>query len=258
MKETSQSLTQKKTPEISEKPSSERRFKEIQTSFGDSEPRDPSRRVGSGTGSGIKYQATQVILRSGGDPDRALPIGTSAIGRLLSAIDTREPSPLVKVILPYGVSFNHERKIDRGAVLFGTVTYPGQGDKAYIRLSRLLLPDGKELRIDAQVLSSVDYSPGVYGEVHGAGGERIATTLGLTMLSGVTETLVEREAIGQAISATPKASLRNGFYNGLTRATESEAERLAGKVMDQNDFLTIESGQDVIVSLTETFRGENL
>lgn len=220
--------------------------------------RRTSRGGADGGEAGIKFHAVQIIKREGGDPERTLPIGTSAIGRLLTAIDTREQNPFVKVLLPYGASFNRERKIQKNSVVFGTVSYPGSGNKVYIKLTRLLDPGGQEFRVDAQALSSLDYSPGLAGDLHGAEGERLAATLGLTMIAGMSDVLVEKEAMGQTISPTPKSSMKNAFYNGLTRATEDEAQRQAGKLTDQQDYVTIDAGQDVIVSLTETFKGEPL
>lgn len=209
-------------------------------------------------GEGVKYRAAQIIGRPGGDPDRKLPIGTSFIGRLLNAIDSREQNSFVRAIIPYGASFDHDRRLDRNSILFGTATYPDGGEKVYVKFTRVLLPNGQEFKIEAQALSSLDYAPGLTGEEHDGAGGRIGTTLGLTMLSGITDVMVQREALGQYGAPTPKAGLRNGLYNGIARATENEAQRRAAKINDAKDYVTIEAGQDVIISLTETFKGENL
>lgn len=219
--------------------------------------------VGRGANAGpthepTKYRAVQVVQRMGGDPDRILPIGTNFIGRLLSAVDTREPGQLVKVGIPYGASFDGERRIERNSTIFGTVNYPGKSDKVYIKFHRLLFPNGQEFKIEAQALGSLDYSPGLIGEYHGTGTGRIASTVGLTMLSGISDVMVEREMPGQnAIMPTPRATLKNGFYNGLAKATEQEAQRQAESIGEEPDFVTIEAGDDVIISLTETFKGES-
>lgn len=206
-----------------------------------------------------KYKAVQVVQRLGGDPDRMLPIGTNFIGQLLTAIDTRESGQLVKVGLPYGASFDSERRIERNSTIFGTVSYPGKSEKVYIKFHRLLFPNGQEFKIDAQALGSLDYSPGLLGEYHGTGGARVATTVGLTMLSGISDVLVEREMPGpNAFMPTPKATLKNGFYNGLSKATEQEAQRQAEAIGEVPDYVTIEAGDDLIISLTETFKGESM
>lgn len=212
----------------------------------------------AGGGSGVKYRAVQIINREGGDPDRKLPIGTSCVGKLITAIDTRAQGALVRVLLPYGAAFDHDRRIDRGSVIFGTTSYPGSGEKVYLKFNRILLPSGQEFKIQAEALSSADYSPGISGGEHDGTEERLAGTVGLSMISGVSEVMVEKEALNQYAAPTPKSSLRNGFYNGMNKATQGEIERRAAKMNGEQDFVTIEAGADVIVSLTETFKGESL
>ena len=212
----------------------------------------------AGGGPPLKYRAVQVIERQGGDPDRKLPIGTSFIGQLLTAIDTREQNSFVKVLLPYGAAFDRDRRIERNSTLFGTVNYPGTGDKVYIKFNRVLSPDGKEFKIEAQALNAQDYSPGLAGESHDGAGGRIATTTGLTMLSGMSDVLVEKQVSGGFNpTTTPKSTMRNAFFNGLTKSTQREAERQAEKITQQKDYVTIEAGEDIIISLTETFNGES-
>ncbi|MEZ4744001.1 MAG: hypothetical protein R3B45_16395 [Bdellovibrionota bacterium] len=51
----------------------------------------------------IAYKAPQVIERKGPDGFGAgFPVGSNLIGKLLTAIDTREQSQFYKVLLPYG------------------------------------------------------------------------------------------------------------------------------------------------------------
>lgn len=228
------------------------------TAFGEVETGYTRTPRGSGGGGGrIKYNAAQVIVRQGGDPDKSLPIGSSIIGRLLNGIDTREQNSFVRVLLPYGASFNQERKLERNSVLFGTATYPGTGEKVYVKFSRGLLPDGREFKLEAQALSSADFSPGLYGDLHGAAGMRVASTLGLTMVSGMSDIMVEKEVSGGMLPvANPKSTMKNAFYNGLAKASEQEAQRQAGKLGEEKDYVTVEAGSDVVISLTETFKGE--
>ena len=50
----------------------------------------------------IKYRAAQVIMR----PRGHLPMGSSIKGRLLTALDTRYPDRMAKVILPVDAEFD--------------------------------------------------------------------------------------------------------------------------------------------------------
>jgi hypothetical protein len=207
---------------------------------------------------GIKYHAVQIVQRQGGDPSKTLPMGTSLIGRLLTGIDTREPNSLARVLVPYGGSFDHERHIDKNSILFGNVAYSGSGERVYIKFTRFLSPDGKEFKVDAQALSSADYSPGLSGEENDGAGSRLAGTVGLTMFSGMTDALTNKQALTEFGDVSAKPTLRDGFYNGLAKSTNQEAQRRAAKMNDAKDYVTIPAGLDLIVSLTETFKGEGL
>lgn len=213
--------------------------------------------ISGGDGGKFKYRATQIVVRQGGDADRKLPIGTSFIGRLLTGIDTREQNSLVRALIPYGASFDHDRRIDKNSVLFGTASHSGAGDKVYVKFHRALFPDGREFRIQAEALSSSDFTAGLTGEENDGAGSKAMTTIGLNMLSGISDALVEKESLSQFAEPTVKSGLRNGFFNGLNKSTQEEAQRRAAKIRDAPDYITIEAGRDLIISLTETFKGES-
>ncbi len=199
----------------------------------------------------IKYSAKQVIDRFSG-----MPAGTNFIGKLLSGIDTREPSQIVKVALPYGVTYRGVRNIERGAILLGSVQYSGNGDKVFLRFNRLINTDGTEYPLQAQALNSKDYTPGISGEIHSHMDSRMMAAVGLKMLSAGSEVLVEKEALGESFEPTPKSTLKNAAIAGLSEATEMEAERRLSQVESLEDFVVVVPGAEMIVSLMEAFRGE--
>jgi hypothetical protein len=203
----------------------------------------------------LKYRAKQVIGPSETSQDH-IPRGSNFIGKLISSIDTRAPSQ-VKVVLPYGGSpKTGGGSLPPETVLFGQAGYPGQGEKVYVNFDRGLLPDGQEIAIHAQALTSKDYTPGIIGDFHGNTSNRMASVLGLTMISGMSDVMVEKEGLGQSFEASPKATLKNGFYNGVTKVTEMEATSQAEKLAQTPEYVTVDSGSDVIISITESF-GQN-
>ena len=215
----------------------------------DHAPRDmPVRSRGR---SQIKYKAKQVI--GPGDGSDRIPRGSNFIGKLLSSIDTRSPQS-VQVVLPYGGSHKSgSGSLPKETILFGSVSYPGQGEKVYINFDRGVLPDGQEVAIQARALSSKDYTTGILGDFHSNTVNRMASVMGLSMVSGVSEVMVEKEALGQTYVPTPKATLKNGFYNGLSKVTQNEANIQAEKLAAVPEYVTVESGTDLIISLTASF-----
>lgn len=205
----------------------------------------------------IEYKAPQVIRRKGPDGfTKGLPLGSNLIGKLLTSIDTREVRRLYKVLLPYGGKDKNGGSIPKNTIIFGTVNYPGKGNKLFIQFSKALLPDGKEVKLNAQALSSKNYSPGILGDFHGRGTERIVSTLGLSMVSAMTDTLTEKQALGQGESIIAKATTKNALYQGVSRAAEIEAGRQAEELGKQQEYVTVQAGTEMIVNLISTYYGD--
>ncbi len=203
----------------------------------------------------INYNAKQIIERSDANTDKKLPIGSSFIGKLLTGIDTREPNQFIKVVLPYGASFQRERRLERNSIIFGTINYPGKGEKIYMSFSRGVMPNGNEFMLQAQALNPADYSPGLIGDYHGKSDIRIATTLGLHMLGSMGEVLTEKESLGDSMMPTPKSNMKNAFYYGASNAANEEATRQAEELRSTEAYVTVESGTELVIQLIETYKG---
>ena len=202
----------------------------------------------------IKYKAPQVIERKDSFTSK-MPLGTNLIGKLLTSIDTRESEQLYKVLLPYGGKGKHS-SIPKNTVLFGTVTYPNTGRKVFMQFSKALSPDGKEVELKAQALNAKDYSPGLEGELHSGAAMRVASTLGLTMVSAFTNTLTEKQVLGSEGAVTPKATTKDALYQGIAKASEMEAQRQMAELGNVQAYVTIPAGREMIVNLLSTYRSE--
>ncbi len=210
---------------------------------------------GSSRGIVVKYKAKQVITPSEGADQ--ISIGTSFIGKLLTGIDTRSPQT-VQVTLPYGGSDkNGNGAFPPATILFGQVNYPGHDERVYLTFDHGLLPDGQEITLQARGLSSKDYAPGIIGDFHSNTGSQMASVVGLSMVSGMSEIMVEKEGLGNSFTPTPKATLKNGVYNGLSKVTEMQANRQAEKLAQIPDYVSVSEGSDVIISLTGSYHSGN-
>jgi hypothetical protein len=213
----------------------------------------------------LVYNARQVFERQdlGSGTLTPLPSGVNCIGKLINGIDTRETNQTMRAVLPYGASHPSGGSIPRDSIILGSISYQGKGDRAYIRFNRVIFPDGSEYKIDAQALSSADYAPGLIGETHGQGDMRMIGSLGLTMASAAAEVLTEKSplgginALGQ-VAVEAKPNLKNAALQGISQASKDEAGRHAEVAKNQEEYLTINAGGDLIVSLLTTFRGEPL
>lgn len=219
---------------------------------------EPPKRYGGGVRMKVNYRAKQVLVSEGAfDPARTIPMGTNLIGKTLTTIDTRQADQLVKVLLPYGGRFQGGGEIPKHSIIFGQVSYGGKGKKVFVKFSNGIFPSGEEFSLEAQAMSSSDYSPGISGRFHGNADLRIASTLGLTMVAGMSDVLTEKESLGgsalQSGAVTPKATMKNALYHGVSEVAKSEAQRQAEAIGDEQEYVTVDAGTDMIVSLTKAY-----
>lgn len=211
----------------------------------------------------VNFNAKQVITRTNGEETgNALPGGTNIIGKLLNGIDTRNKNQPIKVILPYGARHKSGASIPRDTVLIGRATYSGHGKKVFLKFNKAIYPMGSEHKIEAQGLSSSDYSPGLVGKRHSNVDLKIAAQVGLTMISAATDVMTGRTQAanladqGVAIN-TPDATLENAALQGVSQVARNEANQQAQEMSQQSAYVTIEAGSDLIISLTSSFNGGN-
>ena len=201
----------------------------------------------------IKYDAPQIVARSAAGDFGNLPMGTSAVGKLLGGIDTGTGTRngLARVLLPYGMSFKGGEGVPPNSVVFGSVSRPRRGDRVFMTFRKGVTPEGREFALNAHALDPRDFSPGIRGELHSNAGTRAMGTVGLSMVGVMGEVLVEKEALGQGAVVTPKSTVKNAALSGLSRVAEQEGERRVLELEGQREYVTLPAGQDLIVSLVE-------
>lgn len=205
----------------------------------------------------LNYKAQQVILGESADLARTMPMGTNLIGKSLTTIDTRDSAQLVKVLLPYGGRASAGGELPKNAVLFGQITYDGKGEKIFLKFTKGVLPSGQEFQLEAQALSPGDYSPGLAGHFHGNADTRVASSLGLTMLAGMSDVLTEKESLGggglMPGSVMAKSTMKNALMHGVSQVAQDESTRQAQAIGQEPQYVTVDAGTDLIVSITKAY-----
>ncbi len=204
----------------------------------------------------ILVEATQaVIIREDLDSAEAsLPTGTSAVGFTLHGIDTRAPDG-VRAILPYGMAYKGSREIPRKSVLLGKASH--QGNKIFINFDKVIFPDGREFSIQAHALDVADFTAGIKGVRHGNMDLKLAAAMGLSMVGTMGEVLAQKEALGGEYGRiTVKSTLKDATLAGASDVAKYEAQRRLEATQREagREYLTLESGKELIITLTETFR----
>ena len=201
----------------------------------------------------IKYKAGQIIDLgdSTSSYQKANTIGTFVRARLITAVDTREQGQIVKaMIVDKSISF-----LPYKTLIFGQASL-GQSKRALINFDHALLPTGTEYTLKAQAMSTKTNTLGVDGDFHGKMGLRAATTVGLTVLSGMGEVLTEKESFGGFQgNIVAKPSLKNATYNGLSKAAESEAQRQAERMNEEPEYMIVQQGTEFNLQLLGKIEG---
>ena len=82
------------------------------------------------------------------------------------------------------------------------------------------------------------------------------------MLSAVTDVMTQRTEHGSNPyglgTAQPDATMRNATLQGVSQVTKQESERVGSKMKDKEEYLTVMTGGDLIISLLTQFKGEPL
>ena len=201
----------------------------------------------------IKYWAPQIV----GDDENganAMRSGSRLIGVLKNPIDTRAQS-LVRVLIPRGGESGGV-EIEPGSTLVGNYSYSGDGDRIYLAFSRLDPPDrGAPKKISASALDAGTFSAGIQGEEFTGGGTKIAASIGLNMFSGMTDTLTERESLGNSFNGVQaKPSMKNALLQGMSKASQDQAGRTASSIDQQRGYVVVPEGKEMIIELLEDYK----
>ena len=201
----------------------------------------------------IKYFAPQIVGENEKGPKK-MRSGAKLIGVLKTSIDTRSPA-LVRVLLPHGGEANGV-EIEPGSVLVGQFSYGGEGDRIFVTFSRLDPPEGAEPRkISAVGLDAGTFRPGIQGEEFTGQGEKVAASLGLSMFSGMADTLIERESLGNVYGGVQaKPSMKNALLQGSSRAAQDQVSRTASSLDQVKSYVIVPEGKEVIVELLEDYK----
>lgn len=203
-----------------------------------------------GTQKDMKLSAKQVLTREDTSFGNGFQAGSNLIGELQSTVDTRDPTQVVRVVLPYGgKSRDGSAEIPRGTVLLGQVSYQGKGEKVFIQFQQAILPEGKAIKIAAIALDPKDYSTGLRGEIQSQAKSRALSVMGLSAMAAMGNVMTEKESMG-LYQVQAKASVKNALLAGVSKSAEVEAGRLQEQAEAQ-DFIQVDVGTAVVVSLTQ-------
>ena len=158
------------------------------------------------------------------------------------------------MLLPHGGELGGI-SIDGGSIIIGQATYRGDGDRVYLAFSRIDSKNGSIKKIAANALDAGSFAPGIQGEEFTGGGTKMAASLGLSMFSGMADTLTDREPVANPYGGSQtKPSMRNALLQGLSRSAQDRAGRSASAIEQERNYVLIPEGKEMIIELLEDFK----
>lgn len=173
--------------------------------------------------------------------------GVKFLAKLLDPIDTRFKDP-VRIEVTKSLKIDGEVVIEKGSELLGHFSET-RNDRVRVNLNRLILASGEEVAVSAVALDPKDYRVGLFGEKSSLKTKKILTSIGLRMLSGMSDVLIERESLGVNAMATPKSTVQNALLNGAREVSQGEANRIGSEVQNEKDYIIIPEGKMMIIEL---------
>jgi len=212
----------------------------------------------------IVYSAKQVIDREF-DKDLTegnIPSGSNFIGKLLDGIDSRNSTALTRVVLPYGGQNPKGGNIPKNSTLVGNITAAADSEKIFIRFSKIIFPSGEVYKIDAQALTSSDYSPGIAGVTQSNADSRMFGSMAMTLVSTAADVLTQRAVMGgmpQGIEITQtEPTAKNAALQGISQLAKEEAGRKAQRAQSAENYVVAPMDTDLIVNLLAPFNFERI
>jgi len=147
----------------------------------------------------------------------------------------------VKASLTEPLTVNGEELLERGTVLLGT----GQSteERLFIRFDKAVFRDGTVFAVSADAADASDKVPGIKGSVVGNHALRLAGSMGLNFVSGLSDGLQEKETEGGAVFN--KATVRNAALNGASRAALEQSSEMMTSLRNDRPVIEVPEGTPI-------------
>lgn len=188
-----------------------------------------------------KFYGPQLISRPQGV---AIPPGTLVGARLVSGASNGP----VKATLTDAIYVNGDPVVEEGTVLLGTGA--STEERLFVRFSKLVFRDGRVEKIAAEAADQSDKIAGLKGSKIGNHALRLAGSIGLNFISGMSEVLQDQHTnpMGMPVKET---SLKNALLNGTEKASMEEAGDILSGLKDARPIIEVPAGTSIYVLIGE-------
>ena len=182
------------------------------------------------------YKGPQVLARPSSE---LIPPGSMIKAKLISGASNGS----VKAKSVDSLTINGETIIPAGSVFWGTGN--SNEHRLYVGFKKLVLKNGTVKAINAQAADSSDKVTGLKGSKLGNYGFRLAGSIGLNLLSGLSEGLREKEVKGGI--AVDKTDLNNALLSGAAHASIELSRELMNGLKNKKPMIVKKSGAFIYI-----------
>ena len=182
---------------------------------------------------------------------------TKFIAKLLYEVDSRNTDEEVEVSVTYALMKGEKVLIPKDSLLVGKIIPKISKKRVEFQFHEVVFPNGKRFKIKAYALDSKDYRRGIIGKYHSEKAFKHASRVGFAMASGMSEVMIEREALGNSISNSPRSTNRNALINGVKQVIDQESRELENDSQRTQDYIIVPAQKALIIKLENKFK-ENL
>lgn len=182
------------------------------------------------------YTGPELVTR----PKIPIPPGTVAKGKLVTGASNGP----VRAKLTEPVLVNGEVLLEAGPILIGTGS--STEERLFIRFDQMVFKDGSVQSIEAQVFDPEDKLAGLKGSLLGNRTVRLAGSIGLNFVGGLSDGLQDTQTQGG--TAFRPSTLKNAFLNGASVAAIDESRNEMSKLKNEMPVIQVDAGREIIIS----------
>ena len=201
----------------------------------------------SGNSSNGDRSISMILVREGVDSKTQLPAGARLTIRLLGrAVVTGQAMPVIGVVTK-DLLQESDLAIPQGAKIFGEASFNDGSERVLISWRAIQLPDGRERPLSATGVG-LDGQIGIEGRVHS---DAVKNAIGQTVtrfIGAYAEGSMQRGPLGSS-----EGGHENGLKNAIAETAKDRAEAWAEGMKKERKWIEIESGNESLAVLTQSF-----
>jgi hypothetical protein len=195
-----------------------------------------AKKANQSKGRAIQFSGPQVVTR----PNLGkIPPGLMAKAKLISGAS----NGMVRAELTEDLRFNGETLVEAGTILVGTGS--STEERLFIKFDQMVSKEGAVSQISAQACDSSDQIVGLKGSKLGNRAWKMAGSIGLGFVGGLSEGL--QDVHGENGVEVQAPTLKNALLRGTAQAALDQSREMIAESRDKQPVIEVKSGTEILI-----------